>query len=132
MVNQHDQHRYKNMVLDATDAQGQPYTNHPLLFCPFHFMNELKGKANMVFIDGHIVNQVLCIANKRIRAGDELFVDYGTDVDREKWSAAAGSSSVPPPASPKPPSPSGGPSSNDGDDGDGPSDDDDVIPSNHH
>ncbi len=82
------------MVLDATDEQGQPFTHHPRLFCPFHFMNEDKARRNVAFVEGHVVNQVLCMTTRTIRAGQELFVDYGKDVDRDHWQAKAPAAAV--------------------------------------
>ena len=78
-------HRYRNMILDATDDQGMPFINHPKILCPFHFMNEDLDRANVAFVEGYVVNQVLCMATKHIKKGQELFVSYGTDVDRSLW-----------------------------------------------
>lgn len=80
-------HRYKKTILDATDANGQPYWNHPKIFCPFHFMNEHTYPAwtNVAFVEGYVVNQVLCLTIQDIKAGQELFVNYGADVDRHSW-----------------------------------------------
>ncbi|KAJ3060767.1 hypothetical protein HK102_009365, partial [Quaeritorhiza haematococci] len=77
--------RYRNTVLDATDENGMPYVNNPLIQCPFHFMNEDLEKRNMVFQEGAAVNQILCTTTREIEAGEELFVAYGAEVDREKW-----------------------------------------------
>ncbi|KAJ2635495.1 hypothetical protein GGF40_003571 [Coemansia sp. RSA 1286] len=79
---------YRRTVLDATDDNGQPYTdpNGPL-YCPFHFMNEDREgkKCNIVFLEGVKVNQIICLTNRKIRSGEELFVSYGTEVDRSHW-----------------------------------------------
>ncbi|KAJ3056159.1 hypothetical protein HK097_007883 [Rhizophlyctis rosea] len=86
----HYSHRYRKTILDATDDQGQPFTEtHPKLFCPFHFMNEHPERANMKFLDGYIVNQVICMTTKEIQAGEELFANYGKDVERH-WEGGAG------------------------------------------
>ncbi|KAJ1958422.1 hypothetical protein IWQ62_004902 [Dispira parvispora] len=77
---------YRRTVLDATDSNGQPFTDPDgLLFCPFHFMNEKIGKGNVAFLEGYIVNQVICMTTRKVKAGEELFVYYGSEVDREHW-----------------------------------------------
>ncbi|KND03456.1 uncharacterized protein SPPG_00939 [Spizellomyces punctatus DAOM BR117] len=78
----HYAHQYRLTVLDATDEKGQPYWNHPRIFCPFHFMNEDPKRANIVFKEGHQVNQVLCMTTREIQPGDELFANYGKSVER--------------------------------------------------
>ncbi|PVV04427.1 hypothetical protein BB560_001077 [Smittium megazygosporum] len=79
---------YRRTVLDATNDHGMPFTqmNGPL-FCPFHFMNDDREnkKYNITFVDGEIVNQVICYSTKDIFEGEELFVYYGPEVDREQW-----------------------------------------------
>ncbi|CAG8583582.1 13203_t:CDS:2 [Funneliformis caledonium] len=84
--------RYKHTILDATDEKGEPFTdpNGPI-FCPFHFMNE-DPFGNMVFLEGGDVNQVICWTKRDIRKGEELFVYYGGDVDREHWGQAGNNS----------------------------------------
>ncbi|KAJ1971138.1 hypothetical protein H4R35_005445 [Dimargaris xerosporica] len=79
---------YRRTVLDATDEQGQPFTdpNGPL-YCPFHFMNESIGRGNVAFLEGHVVNQVICMTTKNVKAGQELFVYYGSEVDRDHWAS---------------------------------------------
>ncbi|KAF9977324.1 hypothetical protein BGZ73_006365 [Actinomortierella ambigua] len=73
---------YRRTVLDATDDKGMPYTDpNGRLYCPFHFMNE-DPKGNISFITGAVVNQVICTTNRDIKAGEELFVFYGKEVDR--------------------------------------------------
>ncbi|KAG0270275.1 hypothetical protein DFQ27_009067 [Actinomortierella ambigua] len=73
---------YRRTVLDATDDKGMPYTDPDgRLYCPFHFMNE-DPKGNISFITGSVVNQVICTTNRDIKAGEELFVFYGKEVDR--------------------------------------------------
>ncbi|KAG0046723.1 hypothetical protein BGZ83_008093 [Gryganskiella cystojenkinii] len=73
---------YRRTVLDATDENGQPYSDpNGRLYCPFHFMNE-DPNGNITFITGSVVNQVICTTNRDIKAGEELFVYYGKDVDR--------------------------------------------------
>ncbi|KAF9438972.1 hypothetical protein BGZ76_002265 [Entomortierella beljakovae] len=73
---------YRRTVLDATDEQGQPFTdpNGPI-HCPFHFMNE-DSDGNVSFITGSIVNQIICTTNRDVRAGEELLVFYGKEMDR--------------------------------------------------
>ncbi|PVU93077.1 hypothetical protein BB561_003484 [Smittium simulii] len=79
---------YRKTVLDATDEDGMPYTkiNGPM-FCPFHFMNDDRQnkKYNITFVDGEIVNQVICYTTKNITPGEELFVYYGSEVDDKEW-----------------------------------------------
>ena len=71
---------YRRTVLDASDENGQPYTDPDgRLFCPFHFMNEDRtGKCqNIAFLEGAKVNQIICSTTRKIKKGDELFVSYG-------------------------------------------------------
>jgi prepilin-type processing-associated H-X9-DG protein len=76
-------HRYKNTVLDATNEQGILYDEViPELFCPFHYINEDLKKANVAFIDGHVVNQIICMTLKDIQIGEELYVNYGPEISR--------------------------------------------------
>ncbi|CAJ0879529.1 17960_t:CDS:2 [Entrophospora sp. SA101] len=80
--------RYKDMILDATDDNGQPFTDPKgKIHCPFHFMNE-DPFGNIVFLEGSTVNQVICWTKRDIKKGEELFVYYGRDVDREHWGRA--------------------------------------------
>ncbi|GJJ70973.1 hypothetical protein EMPS_03323 [Entomortierella parvispora] len=73
---------YRRTVLDATDEKGMPYSDpNGRLYCPFHFMNE-DPNGNITFITGAVVNQVICTTNRDIKAGEELFVFYGKEVDR--------------------------------------------------
>jgi coenzyme F420-reducing hydrogenase gamma subunit len=67
-----------------------PFWNHPKIFCPFHFMNEHQQKANVAFVEGYVVNQVLVMSIKNIEPGQELFVNYGKDVDRAYWNPSVG------------------------------------------
>ncbi|CAI2183050.1 11966_t:CDS:2 [Funneliformis geosporum] len=84
--------RYKHTILDATDENGEPYKDPSgPIFCPFHFMNE-DPFGNMVFLEGGEVNQVICWTKRDIRKGEELFVYYGGDVDREHWGQAGNNS----------------------------------------
>lgn len=76
---------YRRTVLDATDAQGEPYTEAPgTPLCPFHYMNEAKEEsmANILFVEGIVVNQVICWSKRLISPGEELLVWYGNDVNR--------------------------------------------------
>ncbi|KAG2188694.1 hypothetical protein INT44_003833, partial [Umbelopsis vinacea] len=75
---------YRKTVLDATDADGMPYTDpEGEMYCPFHFMNENEEKnSNITFLEGALVNQVICWTKRDIKEGEELFVWYGRDVDR--------------------------------------------------
>ncbi|KAJ3166950.1 hypothetical protein HDU88_003039 [Geranomyces variabilis] len=76
-------HRYRLTVIDGTDEEGQPYpVDNPHFYCPFHFMNENPAHANMVFYAGPLVNQIICMTTKDIHPGEELFVNYGTAVER--------------------------------------------------
>ncbi|KAG0304015.1 hypothetical protein BGZ97_001657 [Linnemannia gamsii] len=73
---------YRRTVLDATDEKGMPYSDPDgRLYCPFHFMNE-DPSGNISFITGSVVNQVICTTNRDVKAGEELFVFYGKEVDR--------------------------------------------------
>ncbi|KAG0267108.1 hypothetical protein BGZ95_002929 [Linnemannia exigua] len=73
---------YRRTVLDATDEKGMPYSDpNGRLYCPFHFMNE-DPSGNISFITGSVVNQVICTTNRDVKAGEELFVFYGKEVDR--------------------------------------------------
>ncbi|KAF9082929.1 hypothetical protein BGX23_011951 [Mortierella sp. AD031] len=73
---------YRRTVLDATDEKGMPYSDpNGRLYCPFHFMNE-DPSGNITFITGSVVNQVICQTNRDVKAGEELFVFYGKEVDR--------------------------------------------------
>ncbi|CAG8690221.1 2714_t:CDS:2 [Rhizophagus irregularis] len=86
--------RYKHTILDATDEKGEPFTKRDgPIFCPFHFMNE-DPFGNMVFLEGSEVNQVICWTKRDIKKGEELFVYYGGDVDREHWGQAENSEQV--------------------------------------
>ncbi|KAJ2315105.1 hypothetical protein IWW54_000507 [Coemansia sp. RSA 2705] len=85
---------YRKTVLDATDAQGMPYVDpEGPLYCPFHFMNEARtgdrAKCNIAFLEGVQVNQIICLTVRKIRAGEELFVSYGDEVDRSHWDGDA-------------------------------------------
>lgn len=73
---------YRRTVLDATDEKGMPYSDpNGRLYCPFHFMNE-DPSGNISFITGSVVNQVICTTSRDVKAGEELFVFYGKEVDR--------------------------------------------------
>lgn len=77
---------YRRTVLDATDEQGQPFTDpNGALYCPFHFMNE-DPDGNVSFITGSVANQVICTTNRDVKVGDELLVYYGREMDRH-WNA---------------------------------------------
>lgn len=88
---------YRRTVLDATDSEGQPFTDPDgEMYCPFHFMNESTEKqSNILFIEGAVVNQVICWTKRDIEPGEELFVWYGSDVERH-WNAPTTSSSSSP------------------------------------
>ncbi|RKP06347.1 hypothetical protein THASP1DRAFT_31829 [Thamnocephalis sphaerospora] len=82
---------YRRTVLDATDDDGQPWTDPNALvnggmYCPFHFMNEDVGRGNVAFIEGSDVNQVICMTTHPVREGEELFAYYGSEVDRH-WAS---------------------------------------------
>ncbi|KAI8377628.1 uncharacterized protein BYT42DRAFT_497308 [Radiomyces spectabilis] len=81
---------YRKTVLDATDENGQPYSDpEGEMYCPFHFMNETnEAGANMWFLEGALVNQVICWTKRDIQEGEELLVWYGHDVDRY-WSQSS-------------------------------------------
>jgi len=85
--------RYKNTVLDATDDQGMPFKpDNPEMFCPCHYINENAAKVNCVFLDGAAVNQIWVVTTRAVRAGEEMFVVYGSEVDRTGWGGEAASS----------------------------------------
>lgn len=76
---------YRRTVLDATDDEGQPITDEESpRFCPFHYMNETSSQktASVAFVEGAIVNQIICWTKKDIEQGEELLVWYGKDVHR--------------------------------------------------
>ncbi|KAJ3215855.1 hypothetical protein HK099_006167 [Clydaea vesicula] len=80
--------RWKYNVLDATNEEGLPYTfenTNNKLFCPIHFINESYTRSNVTFFDGSEVNQIWVVTTRDIKPGEELFVKYGNDVDRNKW-----------------------------------------------
>ncbi|KAI8375126.1 hypothetical protein BD560DRAFT_349868 [Blakeslea trispora] len=78
---------YRKTVLDATDDEGEPVLDQSNpRFCPFHFMNETDWKhANVAFVEGAVVNQVICWTRKEVQKDEELLVWYGADVNRH-WS----------------------------------------------
>lgn len=85
---------YRKTVLDATDENGQPYTDvNGRLYCPFHFMNDANNmeSANILFVEGYVVNQVICWTKREIHPGEELLVWYGKEVNRY-WSPPKSSS----------------------------------------
>ncbi|KAI9019309.1 hypothetical protein CLU79DRAFT_759648 [Phycomyces nitens] len=75
---------YRKTVLDATDENGHPYDNPDgPMYCPFHYMNETdEAQANISFLEGAVVNQVICWTKRVIEQDEELFVWYGRDVNR--------------------------------------------------
>jgi hypothetical protein len=76
---------YRRTVLDATDESGQPILDETNpRFCPFHFMNETNSQktASVAFVEGAIVNQIICWTKKEIHQDEELLVWYGKDVHR--------------------------------------------------
>ncbi|KAJ2009164.1 hypothetical protein GGI04_000677 [Coemansia thaxteri] len=104
---------YRKTVLDATDESGMPYTDPSgPLYCPFHFMNEdrVGQMYNITFLEGAKVNQIICLTSRAVKAGEELFVSYGDEVDRSHWDSGkdgsgsqgpAGSGCQIPPARPR-------------------------------
>ncbi|KXS20624.1 hypothetical protein M427DRAFT_66573 [Gonapodya prolifera JEL478] len=78
--------RYGHIVLDATDPEGLPFTKpgEPG-YCCLHFINEDKTRVNVEYIMGAKVNQIIVRTCRDIQKGEELFVDYGDEVDRTKW-----------------------------------------------
>ncbi|KAI9598429.1 hypothetical protein BDF19DRAFT_432493 [Syncephalis fuscata] len=83
---------YRRTVLDATDNEGQPWTDPEALasggmYCPFHFMNEDVMRGNVAFLEGSEVNQVICMTTKPVLKDEELFAYYGGEVDRH-WANA--------------------------------------------
>ncbi|KAJ2673906.1 hypothetical protein IWW42_002036 [Coemansia sp. RSA 1085] len=84
---------YRKTVLDATDAEGMPFTDPKgPLYCPFHFMNEARSSdkgCNIAFLEGVKVNQIICLTTRKIKEGEELFVSYGNEVDRSHWDGRA-------------------------------------------
>ncbi|KAK9766730.1 hypothetical protein K7432_003999 [Basidiobolus ranarum] len=77
---------YRRTVLDATDEKGMPFTdpNGPI-WCPYHFMNEDVRRGNVAFLEGYIVNQIICMTTRDVEVGEELFAYYGSEVDRGNW-----------------------------------------------
>ncbi|KAI9306579.1 hypothetical protein BJ944DRAFT_159630 [Cunninghamella echinulata] len=79
---------YRKTVLDATDDKGEPYTDvNGRLYCPFHFMNDANNmeSANILFLEGYVVNQIIIWTKRIIQPGEELLVWYGKEVNRY-WS----------------------------------------------
>ncbi|KAI8093779.1 uncharacterized protein BX664DRAFT_330549 [Halteromyces radiatus] len=89
---------YRKTVLDATDETGEPYLSKTeeeekimavpdQRLCPFHYMNEANDQelANIIFVEGTVVNQIICWTRRDIEPGEELLVWYGADVNRY-WS----------------------------------------------
>jgi hypothetical protein len=75
-------HRYNHTVLDATNEDGILYDQViEDLKCPFYYINESK-KVNIAFVDGAVVNQIICMNTKFIHKGDELYVHYGPEISR--------------------------------------------------
>ncbi|KAI7899368.1 uncharacterized protein BX663DRAFT_555004 [Cokeromyces recurvatus] len=68
---------YRKTVLDPTDDHGKLYfypNGDPL--CPFHCIREClrRDEANVIFYEGHVVNQVICWTKRDIFPGEELLV----------------------------------------------------------
>lgn len=63
---------YRKTIIDPTDKNGELYNQ---IICPFHYIKETtsKEKANVVFYEGEIVNQIICWTKKEILPGEELF-----------------------------------------------------------
>jgi hypothetical protein len=80
--------RYRFTVLDATDENGVPFSE---TICPFQYINEDNSRVNAAFKEGVQVNQVYVEAVQDIEEGEELFVSYGSEIDRwvvMKWRRA--------------------------------------------
>lgn len=92
-------HHYRRTILDATDDSGYPYSDTPShgVWCPFHYINENTDpkNANLLFLEGVEVNQVLCVIIKDVQAGEEIFVNYGKEVERD-WSCNNCAATPPP------------------------------------
>ncbi|KAI8825609.1 uncharacterized protein EV422DRAFT_583031 [Fimicolochytrium jonesii] len=78
----HYAHRYRLTVIDATNDAGIPYGDDPAYFCPFHYVNEDPARANLAYDRGAEVNQIVCVATRDVQEGEELFGDYGTEIER--------------------------------------------------
>ncbi|KAI0241497.1 hypothetical protein L0F63_005614, partial [Massospora cicadina] len=77
---------YQYMVLDATDENGAPFTDPDgPIYCPFHFMNEDKDRVNAAFHEGLEYNQIACHTLVDIYPGQELFVYYGNEFERDHY-----------------------------------------------
>ncbi|CAO3592693.1 unnamed protein product [Absidia cylindrospora] len=65
-------------VLDATDDDGQPFTDptkeFETIYCPFHFIRQAvsSDNANILFLRGKIYNQVICWTKRAIQPNEEL------------------------------------------------------------
>ncbi|KAJ1896770.1 hypothetical protein LPJ66_003797 [Kickxella alabastrina] len=58
-------------------------------------MNEDRegNRDNIVFLEGIKVNQIICLTSRQIKVGEELFVSYGSEVDRSHWDSKSDVSS---------------------------------------
>jgi hypothetical protein len=65
---------YRKTVIDPTDEQGQLYSRDEV--CPFYCVKEttIRTRANVIFYEGDIVNQIICYSKKDIKPNDELVV----------------------------------------------------------
>ncbi|KAI9290933.1 hypothetical protein K502DRAFT_345001 [Neoconidiobolus thromboides FSU 785] len=76
--------KYYDFILDATDNNNELYKDKDGgILCPFHFMNEHPDFTNVRFNEGSELNQVECITECDVFKGQELFVFYGVEYERE-------------------------------------------------
>ncbi|KAF7727065.1 hypothetical protein EC973_008028 [Apophysomyces ossiformis] len=67
---------YRKTILDATGENGEPFDDpEGEVYCPFHFMNTTEeADANVLLVEGPLVNQVICSTKRAIEEGEELLV----------------------------------------------------------
>jgi hypothetical protein len=77
---------YQHTVLDATDNEGAIYTipGQSIPLCPFHYIQDTLDpeRANIVFLEGMVSNQIICWTKRAIIPGEPLLV-YNIDGEVE-------------------------------------------------
>ncbi|KAI8885473.1 hypothetical protein K501DRAFT_245950 [Backusella circina FSU 941] len=68
----------RTTVLDATDSEGALYTTpgQSIPLCPFHYIQETSDPegANIIFLEGMVMYQIICWTKRAIVPGEPLFV----------------------------------------------------------
>ncbi|KAI9315678.1 hypothetical protein BX666DRAFT_334290 [Dichotomocladium elegans] len=72
---------YGKNILDPTDDEGQLL--HKEIYCPFHYMRETTDpmQANMLLLEGTVLNQVICWTKREIQQGEELLLIDKKDLE---------------------------------------------------